>query len=624
MGQIAVDSVKKYFGIRALLDGVSFIVGTNDRIGLVGANGTGKTTLIKIIVGDYEADNGSVMLEPGKKVGYFAQDRALDVSEESLINFVREGFSEITKVAKELEKITDEVSKSPNEKTLLDKLSKLQSQYESLGGYDVDHGIERILSGLSFPREDWKRPVSSLSGGERARLHLARTLSSKPDTLILDEPTNHLDLDALMWLEQFLQDFNGSVLIVSHDRYMLDKVCNKTVILIDSKAYTYNGNFTFARNQLGLERKQAKEKLQEQLEFVEKANRFIKRFKGYGTEIAAKRARSMERRLERVEFVDVPPEEHRISLQLGSSIRTGEVVFKTKHLVKRFQHRTLFDSVDIELKRGQKVALMGPNGCGKTTFLKIVMGFDEQTSGDVWTGYNVSPVYLEQELGSFEPEATVLQELMNHSDLTIPEARDHLATFLFRGDDVFKTCKTLSGGEVSRLILSKLALIDSNFLVLDEPTNHLDINARAALEDTIRDYTGTVLIVSHDRYFIKNIGATIWAFDDTDIIDTRADLESFLNRSQKKDQSGKKPQKPQTKKDSALSKNQLSILKKELSEIETKIHSLEAEKTSLERSMSNPSGYINYSNYDKVKSDLENLIEAWTEKSNHLHSLDIE
>lgn len=630
MGQIQVQNITKYFGVRAVLDSISFTLGGNDRLALVGANGTGKSTLIKIIMDQMEPDGGKVFKEPDKVIGYFAQDRSLDVSDVILFDQVRSAFKNIYKTGRQLEEISSEVAKDPHNSQLLAKFEKLQHQYEALGGYDIDHRIERILSGLGFSKEDWKRPVVSLSGGERSRLQLATILATEPDTLVLDEPTNHLDLEATIWLEGFLQEFKGSVLIVSHDRYLLDKVCNHTVILIDGKSFDFTGNFTQARAQYDLEREHSLEKLQEQQEFIERATRFIKRFKGYGTEVAAKRARSMERRLERVVQVEALPQEKKVQLNLESSGRTGEIIFRTKGLSKSFGGRELFGGLNLEMKRGQKIALMGPNGCGKTTFLKTVIGEEEPSSGEVWLGYNVSMAYLEQELGSFNPEATVIEEIMNNSDLKPQEARDHLATFLFVGDDVLKLCKALSGGEISRLILAKLALIDANFIIFDEPTNHLDINARASLEDTIKNYSGSVLLVSHDRYFINNVGATIWAFDGNTIVDTRGSLEEYLQRKPEKqtDKGDQKTQQKQKKKDQGPSKNQIKSMQDRLKNLEDDMAMLESRKNGIEQSMSNPDFYsrgeqtkLDLDEYDMVKIRLAETENAWAELSEELSAI---
>ncbi len=628
MGQIFVENIKKYFGERAVLDGVSFVLGKLDKLSLVGANGTGKTTLIKIIVGQMEPDAGKVTFEGGSTIGYFAQDRAIDASDESLFSFIRKGFESVTETADRLEQITQQVMASPGDERLLGKLARLQSEYEARGGYELDLRIERILSGLGFSKEHWQRPLSSLSGGERARLQLACVLASNPNTLILDEPTNHLDLDATIWLEDFLKDFPGSVLIVSHDRYLLDKVCTHTVMLNDGKSWNTQGNYTVSRQKLDLERRQTLEKLQEQKQFVEKATKFIKRFKGYGTEIATKRAKNMERRLERElekNVIEVPPQERQIKLNIESTGRAGEIVFKTKGLSKSFGEKRLFENAELEEKRGQKVALLGPNGCGKTTFLKIILGQEEPDAGSVWIGYNVEPVYLEQELGSFDPEATVMEEILHNSDLLPQEVRDHLATFLFFGEEVFKASKALSGGEISRLILAKLALIDANFLIFDEPTNHLDINARAALEDTIKNYKGTVFIVSHDRYFIKNIGATIWSFDDGVITDTRLILEEYLEKrssaTPKLDK--KQPESPaQKKQQTGPSKNQVRAMQEDLVKMEQDIAKLELEKTELEKMMAE--GYFYHlgdqtktklARYEEVKTQIDFLLHQWSELS---------
>ncbi len=628
MGQIFIENIKKYFGEQAVLDGVSFVLGKQDKLSLVGANGTGKTTLIKIIVGQMEPDAGKITFEGGSMVGYFAQDRAIDASDESLFSFVRKGFASVTETADRLEQVTKQVMASPDDERLLGKLARLQSEYEAKGGYELDLKIERILFGLGFSKKHWQRSLSSLSGGERARLQLARVLASNPDTLVLDEPTNHLDLDATIWLEGFLKDFPGSVLIVSHDRYLLDKVCTHTVMLIDGKSWDTQGNYTFARQKLDLERRQALEKLQEQKQFVERATKFIKRFKGYGTEIATKRAKNMERRLERElekNAIEVPPQERQIRLNIESTGRAGEIVFRTRGLSKSFGEKRLFENAELEEKRGQKVALLGPNGCGKTTFLKIILGQEEPDEGTVRIGYNVEPVYLEQELGSFDPEATVIEEVMHNSDLLPQEARDHLATFLFFGDEVFKACKTLSGGEISRLILAKLALIDANFLIFDEPTNHLDINARAALEDTIKNYKGTVFIVSHDRYFIKNIGATIWSFENGVVTDTRLTLEEYL---EKRASTTPKLDKKQTeatsqkRQQSGPSKNQVRAMKEDLVKMEQDTARLELEKSELEKMMAEGDFYqleeqtkTKLARYEEVKAEIDFLFHQWSKLS---------
>ncbi|NTU61035.1 MAG: ABC-F family ATP-binding cassette domain-containing protein, partial [Caldiserica bacterium] len=399
MGSIFVNGIKKYFGVETVIEDASFNIGTYDRVSLIGQNGCGKSTLIKILMGEIEPDGGSFLFEPNKRIGYFAQDRTIDNSEKTVISYIREAFEKIDEIAGKLDKLHKTIETRTDDQELLAKLEKLHHEYEALGGYELDHRLDRILTGLGFTKADWTRPIVSLSGGERSRLYLSRILASEPDTLVLDEPTNHLDLDSIMWLEEFLVNFNGSVLVVSHDRFLLDKVCPKTIILMGGKTYQYHCNFTQARQQYQQERELEMYKLDEQKEFLDRAKRYIQRFKGIGTEIASKKAKSMERRVGRLEDVNVRPKEDFITLDINSTGRSGEIVFRTKNLSKSFENKKIIENVNIELKYGQKVALMGPNGCGKTTFLKMMMGDSEPTSGEVWVGPSVDSIYLEQELG---------------------------------------------------------------------------------------------------------------------------------------------------------------------------------------------------------------------------------
>ena len=629
MGSILVNGIKKYFGVDAIIEDATFNIGTYDKVALIGQNGCGKSTLIKILMGEIEQDAGSILFEPNKRVGYFAQDRSVDVSETSVIGYIREAFEKVNDLATKMDKLHEQIEKCPDNSDLLAKLERMQHEYEALGGYELDHRLDRILTGLGFTKADWNRHIISLSGGERSRLYLSRILASEPDTLVLDEPTNHLDLDSIIWLEEFLINFNGSVLIVSHDRFLLDKVCPKTIILMGGRTYQYHCKFTFARQQYQQERELELYKMEEQKEFIDKAKRYIQRFKGIGTEIASKRAKNMERRVGRLEDINVRPREDYITLDINASSRSGEIVFRTKNLTKSFENKTLFENVDSELKYGQKVALMGPNGCGKTTFLRIVMGDAEPTSGEVWVGPSVEPIYLEQELGGFDPEKTVLKELMDSSDLNIPEARDHLATFLFTSDDVFKKCNVLSGGETSRLIMSKLALISANFLVFDEPTNHLDINARMALEETLRNYRGSIFLVSHDRYFINNIGARIWVLENKTVKDTGMNLEQYLESRQTV-----KNEKPKTAKTEKapqklmVSKNRLKSIKEDIEKIEKMLTDFETEKSELEQAMAKPDFYNRGSmtmedmnRYEFIKNEIPSLERKWEEASENLESL---
>jgi ATP-binding cassette, subfamily F, member 3 len=628
MGQIFVNAVTKYFGAEKLLEDISFTVGTTDRFGLVGPNGCGKTTLLRILMGKLEYDSGKISFEGKSTVGYFSQNRSIDISEDSMIDYLRKGFSEIIDIWDKLIYTTKKLESNPHDESLIETLSKLQTEFEAGNGFEIDHRINKILMGLGFPAEDWDRPISSLSGGERSRLQLSRVLALSPDTLILDEPTNHLDLKSVMWLEDYLADYKGSVLLISHDRFLLDRICNKIGFIENRKIKVFRGNYTLSKQQNDIEKQLQGEEAKKQQEFLEKAKRYIAKFKRIGTPKASAKARQMESRVGRLEIVEEPMKEKDIKLQIKSTGRTGEVVFKTRNLGMSFENKELFSGINIELYRGQKVALVGANGTGKTTFLKLILEKLTPTAGSIWNGYSVSPTYLEQELASFDKENTILEEIMNDTKLHIPEARDHLARFHFTGDEVFKKCGVLSGGEISRLILSKLALIESNFLIMDEPTNHLDIKARTAIENTLRDYNGTILIVSHDRYFINQVGARIWDLSNNTISDTRMNLEEYFKskkNTQTKPESVQKSEKTKIQKQEEtpkLSKNRIREITEKIEVIEKELSGLANEKDELEARMSNtdsvkmsPEEFKRYSEIGNIEAE---LMSNWEELSSHL------
>ena len=626
MGQIFVDSVTKYFGAELLLDKITFTVGSRDRFGLVGSNGCGKTTLLRIIMSKLECEHGKVSFEGKSEIGYFSQNRSLDISSDTLIDYMWGGFKDAVEIWNRLIGISNQLEADPHNDNLINQLSKAQTEFDSHNGYETEHRIKRILSGLGFNKSDWIRSISSLSGGERSRLQLSRVLAKNPNTLILDEPTNHLDLKTVMWLEDFLDSYDGSVLVVSHDRFLLDRICNKIGFFENKKIKVFNGNYSKAKSLNELEKAQQTEEAIKQREFLEKADQYIRKFKRIGTPKALAKARQMESRVKKIKIIEEPEKEKDIALKIESSGRTGEIVFKTDDMGMSFGDNRLFEHANLELGRGQKVALIGANGAGKTTFLKILLGDLKPTHGSVWNGYNVAPVYLEQELANFDPNKTVLGELMKDTKLHIPQARDHLARFHFKGDDVFKKCSVLSGGEISRLILSKLALIESNFLVMDEPTNHLDIKARTAIEETLLQYNGTILIVSHDRYFIKQIGARIWDLNAGSIRDTRMQLDEFLahknTSSDIKISEKSSTEKSNRFSNTTLSKNKVKEIKNRISEIESQLTELSNELKTLEKIMSgdgaNQLTSDDYQRYIDIQNKESELIKRWGDYTSQL------
>ncbi len=625
MGQLFVNAITKYFGAEMLLDNITFTVGSEDRFGLVGSNGCGKTTLLKIIMSELESDQGKISFEGKSTVGYFSQNQLLDVSINTMIDYMWEGFKDTVDTWNKMMIISKNLEKDPTNKTLINQLSRVQAEFDSKDGFETEHRIKRILTGLGFSKSDWNRPISSLSGGERSRLQLSRVLAGNPNTIILDEPTNHLDLKSVMWLEEFLSSYGGSVLIVSHDRFLLDRICNKIGFIENRKIKVFNGNYSKAKSLNELEKSQQAEEAIKQREFLAKADQYVNKFKRIGTPKALAKARQMESRVKRIEIIEEPEKEKDISLTIESSGRTGEVIFKTDNLEMSFDQKTLFKNVNLTLRRGQKVAIIGPNGSGKTTFLKLILGDLDPTNGSIWSGYNVAPVYLEQELANFNVNNSVLDEIMYKTELHIPEARNHLARFHFKGDDVFKKCNVLSGGEISRLILSKLALIESNFLIMDEPTNHLDIKARTAIEETLVNYNGTVLIVSHDRYFVKQINARIWHLNNRFIQDTRMQLDEFLkskNDSNNTEDNITNHIKSKQQSSNTLSKNRVREIKNRISAIESRLSELSAEQKTLESHMSGSSTddltTEDYKRYNEIQKEEQELMKQWEDHTTQL------
>ena len=625
MGQLFVNAITKYFGAEMLLDNITFTVGSEDRFGLVGSNGCGKTTLLKIIMSELESDQGKISFEGKSTVGYFSQNQLLDVSINTMIDYMWEGFKDTVDTWNKMMIISKNLEKDPTNKTLINQLSRVQAEFDSKDGFETEHRIKRILTGLGFSKSDWNRPISSLSGGERSRLQLSRVLAGNPNTIILDEPTNHLDLKSVMWLEEFLSSYGGSVLIVSHDRFLLDRICNKIGFIENRKIKVFNGNYSKAKSLNELEKSQQAEEAIKQREFLAKADQYVNKFKRIGTPKALAKARQMESRVKRIEIIEEPEKEKDISLTIESSGRTGEVIFKTDNLEMSFDQKTLFKNVNLTLRRGQKVAIIGPNGSGKTTFLKLILGDLDPTNGSIWSGYNVAPVYLEQELANFNANNSVLDEIMYKTELHIPEARNHLARFHFKGDDVFKKCNVLSGGEISRLILSKLALIESNFLIMDEPTNPLDKKARTAIEETLVNYNGTVLIVSHDRYFVKQINARIWHLNNRFIQDTRMQLDEFLkskNDSHNTEDNITNHIKSKQQSSNTLSKNRVREIKNRISAIESRLSELSAEQKTLESHMSGSSTddltTEDYKRYNEIQKEEQELMKQWEDHTTQL------
>ena len=509
---LACHGISKAFGEEVIVNDGSFHIEDHEKAALVGPNGAGKSTILKMIVGELPLDNGNVILTKGKTLGYLAQHQEME-SDNSIYEEVKTAKAAIIETERKLRQIEMEMKHLSGEvlESRMDTYNRLMASFERENGYAYESEITGVLKGLGFTEDDFKKKVDTLSGGQKTRVSLGKMLLTKPDILVLDEPTNDLDLNSISWLETYLLNYPGAVLIVSHDRYFLNRVVTKVVEIENSKVMTYLGNYSdFAEKKKMIRDAQLKEYLNQQQE-IKHQEAVIEKLRSFNREKSIKRAESREKMLEKMKPVEKPIEANtEIHLKLEPSKVSGNDVLSVENLSKSFPPQTLFTDVSFELKRGEHVAVIGDNGTGKTTLLKILNRVVTADSGSFKLGSNVEIGYYDQEHHVLHMEKSIFDEISDdYPNLTNTEIRNMLAAFLFTGDDVFKRIGDLSGGERGRVSLAKLMLSNANFLILDEPTNHLDITSKEILEKALNDYTGTVLYVSHDRYFINQTATRI-------------------------------------------------------------------------------------------------------------------
>ena len=507
---LSVNNISKEYVTESVLEGVSFLIERRQKTALVGANGSGKTTLLKIITGNLEADTGTVTWEKDSEFGYLSQEESFTgggtVFEEMLS--CRQALLDMEK---ELERLEKEMENSPDVDAICERYENLRTEFDLKGGYTYRSEITGVLKGLGFSEEDWGRKADTLSGGQKTRAALGTILVKKPDLIILDEPTNHLDMNSVIWLEGFLSSYGGAVLIVSHDRYFLDKVVRQVIDLENNKITVYKGTYSeFAQKKKQLFETSLKAYLNQQAE-IKHQEEVIEKLKSFNREKSIKRAESREKALEKIQVLDKPAElNDRMNLSLIPSVKSGEDVLSIEHLSKAYDGNVLFDDFNCEIKRGEHVCIIGDNGTGKTTLLKILNGLEKADSGKIRFGANVEIAYYDQEHHVLDPEKTIFDEISDaHPDMTVTRIRTVLAAFLFTNEDVYKRIGSLSGGEKGRVSLAKLMLSSANLIILDEPTNHLDITSKEILENALSEFEGTIICVSHDRYFVNRISTRI-------------------------------------------------------------------------------------------------------------------
>ena len=514
---LACQNISKSFGVDQILSDVSFHIEDREKMAIVGINGSGKTTLLRIIMGEETADSGQVVISKDRTIGYLSQhqDISFDNTVYAEMLLTKQPIIDCEEQMRSLEADMKHCSGEQLDK-IMDTYNRLSAYFDRDNGSAYRSEITGVLKGLGFDKDDYDRHINTLSGGQKMRIALGRLLLTRPDLIILDEPTNHLDMESVKWLEGFLSAYQGSVIIVSHDRYFIDRIATKVVELDQTKATVYNGNYTYYANKRAEIRANMMKAYLNQQQDIKHQEAVITKLKQFNREKSIKRAESREKMLDKIELLEKPTEAaSKMRLTLSPSVESGNDVLTVKDLKKSFGANVLFDNLDLEIKRGEHVALIGGNGTGKTTILKIINHIVSKDSGSVMLGSRVKIGYYDQEHQVLSLHKTIFEEISDaYPDLTNTKIRSVLAAFLFTGDDVFKKIGDLSGGERGRVSLAKLMLSPANFLILDEPTNHLDIHSKEILEYALREYTGTLLIVSHDRYFINTVATRIFELRD--------------------------------------------------------------------------------------------------------------
>lgn len=515
MAYISAKKIKKTYGPKLIFDNVSFEINNKDRIALVGRNGTGKSTIFKIITGNENYDSGELYVKKDLKIGYLEQEPDYgDKSVREVINLAKQEIFEINELISSIvEKMTRETDSDILMK-LSEKYDKLLNEYAFCGGYEYESEVSKVISGLKIPESYLDMPFTQLSGGEKTRVLLAKLLLGKPDILLLDEPTNHLDIESMEWLENYLQDYSGALFLVSHDRYFLDSVVNKIYELDTDGIEIYDGNYTRYTVEKELRYLSRYKSYSSQQYTINRMEMQIKKFRALNTPGLNKKANEIEHRLEKMEKLPKPIlEKKKMSLNDSFVERTGNDVVSIQNLSKSYNGRNIFKNVDLKMRYKDKIAIIGRNGCGKTTLLKIILGEEQPDYGTVKLGTKLKIGYLQQNTTFEETTATILDYYCDQFGISQNEARNQLAKILFTGNDVYKKIGTLSGGEKKRLQLSILMSKNPNFLILDEPTNHLDLASREILEENLENFEGNLLIVSHDRYFVNKMASRLWVYN---------------------------------------------------------------------------------------------------------------
>ncbi len=631
---LSCNDISKAYVVDNIIENISFAINDNEKVGLVGLNGAGKTTLFNILTGLLDYDKGTIFKAKGKKLGYLKQNTHIE-SSNSIMDEMLSTFEYVIRLEDELHAIELQISSftenddSEKLEVLMDSYSKLNEKFVEADGYSFKSLIRGVLKGLGFSENEFEKPINLLSGGQKSRVMLAKLLLEKADILLLDEPTNHLDIDAISWLEKYIKDFKGAIVVISHDRYFLDNTVNRIFLMENSNLKSYNGNYSEFMKKRKAELEQEIKKYEEYEKEIERQEEMIKRLHNYGSKRNIRQAFSRQKMLDKVKKMDKPIGDNRkVKLRFTPKVKSGRDVLKVENLSKSFSEYTVFKNISFNIYKGERVGIIGPNGIGKSTLLKVIANKLSYHNGDMILGHYVNIGYYDQEQTNLNNENTVLDEIWDENpDLNYYDIRTMLAQFLFNGDDLFKIISDLSGGEKSRLSLLKLMTSKSNFLLMDEPTNHLDIDSKEVLEDSLLSYDGTILVVSHDRYFLNKVTNKIIDMSSDGVFEYLGNYDYYL---EKKAELGEKDDDEvilKTKTQiNAEKKKEREIIKdrkaqeKLIKDIELQIEMHENKISELELELCQPSTYedknliINLNErLNILKTEIEKLYTTWSE-----------
>ena len=631
--QLVVENIAKSFGIHEIFKDVSFMLEQGEKVGLVGVNGGGKTTLLRCLLAPETVDGGFIKFEPGLRIGY-VQQGFQGIGEGTLWQFLVNAGKDILELRQKMAELEKQVASAKGDEldSLLADYARVSNIYEHADGYNYENRIKIVLHGLGFPEDEWDKPAENFSGGQKTRILLAAALVKEPDLLILDEPTNHLDIRMTEWLEGYLRNFKGGVLIVSHDRFFLNNVVGRVLEMEGGHLQNFKGNYDQYLAQKEIQMATMEAAYEAQQEYIARTEAYIRRFKAG---IKSKMARGRQSQLNRLERVEGPERIEEFELRLPPAPESAERVLVLEELSVGYGENVLLKDINLVLRKGEKTALLGPNGAGKTTLLKTILGELSPVTGKAKIGNRVKIGYFSQSYERLDPNQTLLDNFLTEYGYTTEHTRSLLGGMLFHGDDVFKEIGTLSGGQKARLVLLKLVLDGANLLILDEPTNHLDIAAREAVEAALEAFDGTVLVVSHDRYFINEVASRIWEIDNQQVNDykgnysfyveekvKRAALEATADTGSKSDNKvvAKESRPVKTKPEEKQRRYSEQELEKLLAKVELNIREQEAMLKLLEKQLADPANHEDLENsarlaeeYEKMKKEIDKLMLKWEE-----------